>query len=207
ADDYDDERAEAGQADDYENGRADAEGDHEDDDPDALDDEHAATVSDDDAEEHGGNESAADADDRANGPAVAAEHRGEAPTAGEERVQERHNESGQERSVNAIQRGPPVDMPDQVPDFVSEVHGGIGDVLSGDFTGDLAAAISDLTPSDEAEENESSTGSTESATGGNESATGANESATGLNESATGATESATAGDLPEPATDAVGAA
>ena len=41
--------------------------------------------------------------------------------------------------------GPPDDLPDPVPDFVSDVHGAISDFLSGgiDALGDV---VSDLTP-------------------------------------------------------------
>lgn len=45
--------------------------------------------------------------------------------------------------------GPPADLPGPVPDFVSEIHGLVGDLLDGTLSGpDLGAAISDLTPDD-----------------------------------------------------------
>ncbi|KOX93906.1 hypothetical protein [Haloarcula rubripromontorii] len=49
------------------------------------------------------------------------------------------------------QRGPPSDLPGQVPDFVSEIHTLIEQKQVGEFTGDLGAQISDLTPGDESD--------------------------------------------------------
>jgi len=49
--------------------------------------------------------------------------------------------------------GPPEDMPEPVPEFVSDVHATISDFLSGGVE-NLGEAVSDLTPDDEtAEEN------------------------------------------------------
>lgn len=49
-------------------------------------------------------------------------------------------------------RGPPVDLPEQVPDHVSRIHDLIRKHLSGDLAGSLGEAISDVTPSDDADE-------------------------------------------------------
>ncbi len=58
-------------------------------------------------------------------------------------------------------RGPPASLPDQVPDFVGEIHDRIGDMLSGDRTGGLGDAISDLTPDgDDAETTSNGPGAT-----------------------------------------------
>ena len=65
-------------------------------------------------------------------------------------------------------RGPPVEMPDQVPDFVSEIHGLVGDFLSGDVTGDLGAAISDLTPGESQHGGEASSDGEEASSDGEE---------------------------------------
>lgn len=57
-------------------------------------------------------------------------------------------------------RGPPVDLPDRVPEHVTQIHEQIGSFLSGDLDGSLGDAISELTPgdadeSDDADEEES----------------------------------------------------
>ncbi len=58
-------------------------------------------------------------------------------------------------------RGPPADLPSQVPDFVGDVHDTIGQFLDGDRDGSLGERLSDLTPDDEdadqSDGNESST--------------------------------------------------
>lgn len=45
--------------------------------------------------------------------------------------------------------GPPVDMPENVPDHVSEIHSSILDFLSGAIDG-LGEAVSDVTPGNDA---------------------------------------------------------
>jgi len=45
-------------------------------------------------------------------------------------------------------QGPPVDLPDAVPDFVSEIHELIGQHLDGALDGSLGEAISGVTPDD-----------------------------------------------------------
>ncbi|MDS0476407.1 hypothetical protein [Natrinema sp. 1APR25-10V2] len=50
-------------------------------------------------------------------------------------------------------QGPNVDLPDQVPDHVSEIHDRISSFLSGTLDGSLGDAISDVTPADGDEEN------------------------------------------------------
>jgi hypothetical protein len=57
--------------------------------------------------------------------------------------------------ANVSDQGPPVALPEQVPDFVSEIHQQIREYKLGDFTGDLGDVISDLTPGDAADGNES----------------------------------------------------
>ncbi|WP_229121383.1 hypothetical protein [Halapricum desulfuricans] len=51
-------------------------------------------------------------------------------------------------NASAAERGPPTDMPEQVPDFVTELHETINQFLSGELEGDLGAAIADVTPED-----------------------------------------------------------
>ena len=57
-------------------------------------------------------------------------------------------------------QGPPVDLPEQVPDFVGDVHETIGDHVSGavDGTQSLGEKISVLTPDDAADETASDAG-------------------------------------------------
>lgn len=55
----------------------------------------------------------------------------------------------EQRSENA--QGPPTDMPEQVPDFVTDVHDLINQHLFGDLDGNLGEQISDVTPSEESE--------------------------------------------------------
>jgi len=63
-----------------------------------------------------------------------------------------------DRPGSAADRGPPVDLPSQVPDFVGDSHDTIGEFLDDDLVGSLGEAISDLTPDDEGTDgNESST--------------------------------------------------
>lgn len=57
------------------------------------------------------------------------------------------------RADDAERRGPPADLPDQVPDFVGEVHDLIGQKLAGDLTGSLGEQISAVTPGDDGDEN------------------------------------------------------
>lgn len=47
-------------------------------------------------------------------------------------------------------RGPPTDMPAQVPDFDTDIHSLIDDFLSGDIDGNLGERISEVTPSEDA---------------------------------------------------------
>jgi len=49
----------------------------------------------------------------------------------------------------AERRGPPTDMPEQVPDHVVQIHETINQFLDGDLDGSLGEAISDLTPGEE----------------------------------------------------------
>lgn len=53
--------------------------------------------------------------------------------------------------------GPAVDLPDPVPDFVGDVHGAIGDFIDGSID-QLGSVVSDLTPGDAADGNESAEG-------------------------------------------------
>lgn len=66
-----------------------------------------------------------------------------------------------ERGADSAERGPPADLPSQVPDFVGDIHDAIGTFLDGDLGGSLGEAISDLTPEDDSADqpdgNESST--------------------------------------------------
>jgi len=59
------------------------------------------------------------------------------------------SERGPDRPGSAAdtsERGPPVDLPSQVPDFVGELHQAIGQFLDGDLAGSLGETLSGLTP-------------------------------------------------------------
>lgn len=57
---------------------------------------------------------------------------------------------GPPEDVGVGQAGPPVDMPDPVPDFVVEIHSTIGDYLEGGLDS-LGDAVSSITPGDDGE--------------------------------------------------------
>ncbi|PSQ19698.1 hypothetical protein BRD04_09770 [Halobacteriales archaeon QS_9_67_17] len=60
-------------------------------------------------------------------------------------------------------RGPPTDMPEQVPDHVGEIHDLINQFIDGSVS-DLGSAVSDVTPDDESDAaNDSDASSTDSA--------------------------------------------
>ena len=71
-------------------------------------------------------------------------------------------ERGADRPGSAAERGPPVDLPSQVPDFVGDIHDRIGQFLDGDLAGSLGEHLSELTPGDE--EPDQSDGDTETTT-------------------------------------------
>jgi len=54
------------------------------------------------------------------------------------------SERGPDRPGSAAERGPPVDLPSQVPDFVGELHQAIGQFLDGDLAGSLGETLSGL---------------------------------------------------------------
>lgn len=56
---------------------------------------------------------------------------------------------------NADRRGPPADLPAQVPDHVAEIHDLIRSFLGGDDDGSLGESVSDATPDDGDENAES----------------------------------------------------
>jgi hypothetical protein len=53
-----------------------------------------------------------------------------------------------DRGPDTAERGPPTDMPEQVPDFVTEIHETINTFLSGELDGDLGSALAEITPDD-----------------------------------------------------------
>lgn len=61
-------------------------------------------------------------------------------------------EGGPAGASEQADRGPPVDLPAQVPDHVSQIHDLIREHLSGNLAGSLGEAINDVTPSDDADE-------------------------------------------------------
>ena len=70
---------------------------------------------------------------------------------------------GDEGDTDAGERGPPTDMPEQVPDHVGEIHGLINQFIDGSVS-DLGSAVSDVTPDDESSDaNDGDASSTESA--------------------------------------------
>lgn len=60
------------------------------------------------------------------------------------------NESAEDRDANAADAGPPTDMPEQVPDHVSQIHDLIRQFLNGDGDGSLGDQISDVTANENA---------------------------------------------------------
>ena len=60
------------------------------------------------------------------------------------------NESAEVRDANAADAGPPQDMPEQVPDHVSQIHDLIRQFLNGDGDGSLGDQISDVTANENA---------------------------------------------------------
>jgi hypothetical protein len=65
--------------------------------------------------------------------------------------------SDRRNAAQEADRGPPADLPSQVPDFVGDLHDTIGQFLDGDLGGPLGEAISDLTPGDDSDTDEAST--------------------------------------------------
>ena len=59
-------------------------------------------------------------------------------------------------------RGPPTDMPEQVPDHVGEIHSLINQFINGSVS-DLGSAVSDVTPDDGSDANDGDASNTESA--------------------------------------------
>lgn len=99
------------------------------------DDEAAENESDAGDEEMNGSP----APDRAGGPPAAAD---------------RGDENAPAPADSAGERGPPTDMPEQVPAHVEEIHSNINSYLDGDID-DLGGALADVTPGDEDAEEES----------------------------------------------------
>jgi len=65
--------------------------------------------------------------------------------------------------ADAGERGPPTDLPAQVPDFVSQIHETIGQHPDGALEGSLGDHVSDLTPED-AEDGEAAGNETDATT-------------------------------------------
>jgi len=57
--------------------------------------------------------------------------------------------AGASNAENADRRGPPADLPAQVPDHVAQIHDLVRSFLSGDHDGSLGESVSDVTPDDE----------------------------------------------------------
>jgi len=112
-------------ADDQYDDHADAADDNAADAPD--DDDDAANASDDGqpADDHADDNAGDDADDGADNADGAAA-----------------------KNADADRRGPPADLPAQVPDHVATIHDLIRSFLSGDDDGSLGESVSDATPDD-----------------------------------------------------------
>lgn len=66
-----------------------------------------------------------------------------------------HPERAEHRERAEVgQRGPPADLPSQVPDFVGEIHDLIRQHVSGSLDGVLGHEISDVTPDNETDAGE-----------------------------------------------------
>ena len=74
------------------------------------------------------------------------------------------NGSDRSNADAAGERGPPDDLPSQVPDHVSEIHDLIRQHLSGDLTGSLGDAISEVTPGGDDDDSDAADDDGESAT-------------------------------------------
>ncbi|WP_226021822.1 hypothetical protein [Halomicrobium salinisoli] len=98
----------------------------------------------------------AQADDHANDDAAAAAD-ADADSADADDANASESGDANARADNAERRGPPTDLPDQVPDFVGDVHDLIDQKLAGDLTGSLGEQISSVTP-DEGDENATDAG-------------------------------------------------
>ncbi|MDG5777502.1 hypothetical protein VB773_13465 [Haloarculaceae archaeon H-GB2-1] len=82
-----------------------------------------------------------------------------APASGAATAAEPNDDHANDRAAGAgasddHAQGPPVSMPEQVPDHVGEIHQQIRDFLAGDLDGSLGDAISGLTPGDDEAEND-----------------------------------------------------
>jgi hypothetical protein len=64
---------------------------------------------------------------------------------------DRADDAGAGSTDAADRRGPPSDLPAQVPDHVAAVHDVIESFLSGDLDSSLGDAVSDATPNDDAD--------------------------------------------------------
>ncbi|AUG47987.1 hypothetical protein BVU17_10830 [Haloarcula taiwanensis] len=98
-------------------------------------DAHADNAEANTATEQAANETTTANENESGGAAEAADRRGPPADAGQA----------------ADQRGPPSALPEQVPDFVSEIHTLIDQKQAGELTGNLGEQISDLTPSEESD--------------------------------------------------------
>lgn len=69
----------------------------------------------------------------------------------EQAGEQRAAQSQEQRAEGAAagQQGPPVDLPSQVPDFVSDIHDLIRQHVSGTLDGILGHQVSDVTPDNE----------------------------------------------------------
>jgi hypothetical protein len=70
---------------------------------------------------------------------------------------------GESARSAAERRGPPADLPEQVPDHVGEIHQRIASFLDGSLD-DVGTAVSDVTPDDEGSDDEETATATPTAT-------------------------------------------
>lgn len=86
-------------------------------------------------------------DDNPDGHAADAAGEQHAEQAGEQRAAQSQEQRAE--GAAAGQQGPPVDLPSQAPDFVSEIHDLVRQHVSGTLDGILGHQVSDVTPDNE----------------------------------------------------------
>ncbi len=91
-------------------------------------------------------------------PAQADDHANDDAAAAADANADDSNDADADEANADERRGPPADLPGQVPDFVGEVHDLIGQKLAGDLTGSLGEQISAVTPDDGEDENATDAG-------------------------------------------------
>ncbi|RMB24221.1 hypothetical protein [Haloplanus aerogenes] len=88
------------------------------------------------------------ADDDAENAEDGADNRDDAADAGADNAAD-EADAGASNAENADRRGPPADLPAQVPDHVAQIHDLIRSFLGSDGDGSLGESVSDATPDED----------------------------------------------------------